>query len=150
MRGKILVFVILLISSLWFLGCAQPEEAPAVEDQAAAEEYVEKPEPGDMVLVPAGEFVMGTDKDPHRLKLAEPAHTVDLPAYEIDVFEVTNGDFARFQIEYGGAMRPPGNFGRKAVAVVLTTSQRRSEWESAAGTRGPLRLVLIERKTTGR
>jgi uncharacterized protein (DUF58 family) len=50
---------------------------------------------------------------------------------------------ARFQIGRG-TMRPPSSFGRKALAVVVTTSQRRSKWENGAGSRGLLRLVLIE------
>jgi uncharacterized protein (DUF58 family) len=51
---------------------------------------------------------------------------------------------ARFQIEQA-TIQPPSNFGRMALAVVVTTSQRQSEWENGAGTRGPLRLVLIKR-----
>jgi len=50
---------------------------------------------------------------------------------------------ARFQIE-AEAPRPPISFGRQALAVVLTTSERRSKWENGAGTRGSLRLVLID------
>ncbi len=80
------------------MGCGQPEEQAAVET-APADEAPPKPVPGDMVTVPAGEFTMGTDKDPHPLKLAEPAHKVNLPEYKIDVYEVTNGEFAKFQVE---------------------------------------------------
>ncbi len=50
---------------------------------------------------------------------------------------------ARFQFEQG-AVRPPRSFGRKDLAVVLTTSQHQSEWENGAGTGRFLRLVLIE------
>jgi uncharacterized protein (DUF58 family) len=50
---------------------------------------------------------------------------------------------ARFQV-HPESLRPPSNFGRKALTVVLTTSQRRSEWENGTGTRDPLRLVLID------
>jgi formylglycine-generating enzyme required for sulfatase activity len=46
-----------------------------------------------MVEVPAGPFTMGSDaSDPEDA----PAHEVDLPAFEIDKFEVTNVDFATF------------------------------------------------------
>ena len=46
-----------------------------------------------MVEIPAGPFTMGSDTgDPED----SPAHEVDLPAYEIDQFEVTNADFAAF------------------------------------------------------
>lgn len=40
-----------------------------------------------MVLVPAGEFVMGSD---HDMAAAKPAHTVYLDTFYIDKFEVTN------------------------------------------------------------
>ena len=63
---------------------------------------------GEMVLIPAGEFVMGSDKvdtdeegkqygsskpwyvDEH------PRHKVDLPAYKIDKYEVTNAQYREF------------------------------------------------------
>ena len=50
---------------------------------------------------------------------------------------------ARFQIEQG-VSRPSGSFGHKDLAVVMTTSQRLSEWETGTGKRRLLRLVLIE------
>jgi len=46
-----------------------------------------------MIQIPAGPFLMGSDEgDPEDA----PAQEVDLPAYEIDRFEVTNVDFATF------------------------------------------------------
>jgi len=46
-----------------------------------------------MVLIPAGPFTMGSDTGGED---EAPAHQVDLPAFKIDRFEVTNADFARF------------------------------------------------------
>jgi len=46
-----------------------------------------------MVLVPAGPFLMGSDADDPD---EAPQHQVDLPAFEIDLFEVTNAQFAAF------------------------------------------------------
>jgi formylglycine-generating enzyme required for sulfatase activity len=46
-----------------------------------------------MVEIPAGPFIMGSDDGDREDR---PAHEVDLPAYEIDKFEVTNADFAAF------------------------------------------------------
>lgn len=46
-----------------------------------------------MVSIPAGPFLMGSDTGRGD---EAPAHEVDLPAFEIDKFEVTNADFARF------------------------------------------------------
>jgi formylglycine-generating enzyme required for sulfatase activity len=46
-----------------------------------------------MVEIPAGPFTMGTDSgEPNEA----PAHEVDLPAFMMDKFEVTNADFAVF------------------------------------------------------
>jgi sulfatase modifying factor 1 len=65
------------------------EEVPVVE---------EPPTPvvkeGDtMVLIPAGEFIMGSDQGRPDEK---PAHTVYLDAYYIDKYEVTNAQFCEF------------------------------------------------------
>ncbi len=53
---------------------------PVIEDEFGAS----------MVLVPAGEFVMGSDSNQ---EAAKPAHTVYLDSFYIDQFEVTNGDY---------------------------------------------------------
>lgn len=51
-----------------------------------------------MVEIAGGPFTMGSDKgDPEDA----PAHQVDLPAFEMDKFEVTNADFAAFVEEAG-------------------------------------------------
>ncbi len=51
-----------------------------------------------MVEIPAGPFTMGNDDGKND---EAPAHEVDLPAFEIDQFEVTNADFALFVEETG-------------------------------------------------
>jgi formylglycine-generating enzyme required for sulfatase activity len=48
--------------------------------------------PGDMVLVSGGSFQMGSDSQ----AVSQPIHTVTLPAFYIDVFEVTNGQYRAF------------------------------------------------------
>jgi formylglycine-generating enzyme required for sulfatase activity len=93
-----------------FAGCAtqSPEEQ-------AAEKPVKKVDYG-MVLIPAGEFTMGSDKETNeamwrganalnpygfkdKLYVDEhPAHKVNLPAYYIDKYEVTNEQFRDFVI----------------------------------------------------
>lgn len=50
-------------------------------------------EPNQMVLIPAGEFTMGTD---NRLADEGPEHSVELPAYYIDKYEVTNLQYKAF------------------------------------------------------
>ena len=49
--------------------------------------------PNEMVLIPAGEFIMGTDK---RLPDEGPQHKVNLPAFYIDIYEVTNLQYKKF------------------------------------------------------
>ncbi|MFP5021343.1 ergothioneine biosynthesis protein EgtB [Pseudonocardia phyllosphaerae] len=67
---------------------APPAAAQAVD--AAAETHV-----------PAGPFEMGTSTEPWALDNERPAHTVDLPAYVIETYPVTNARFAAF-VEAGG------------------------------------------------
>ncbi|NOZ53720.1 MAG: formylglycine-generating enzyme family protein [Gammaproteobacteria bacterium] len=52
--------------------------------------------PNKMVLIPAGEFIMGSDA---RLPDEGPQYTVDLPAYYIDIYEVTNLQYEKFNNE---------------------------------------------------
>ena len=63
----------------------------------------------DMVSIPAGEFVMGSDNtDPDSFSDEYPEHVVNLSGYEIDVYEVTNGEFAEFLNAYGSNESPEG------------------------------------------
>ena len=51
-----------------------------------------------MVLIPAGEFLMGTDEapDPEVPLLESPIHIVFIDAFFIDTHEVTNADYQKF------------------------------------------------------
>lgn len=51
---------------------------------------------GDLVLVPAGPFKMGDNFGDGEAR-ERPVHTVDLDAYYIGKFEVTNGEFRKFR-----------------------------------------------------
>jgi formylglycine-generating enzyme required for sulfatase activity len=63
----------------------------------------------DMVEILAGPFTMGSATgDPEDA----PAHEVDLPAFEIDRFEVTNADFATF-VETAGYVTEAEKAGKK-------------------------------------
>jgi formylglycine-generating enzyme required for sulfatase activity len=109
-----------------------------------------------MVEIPAGTFRMGSDDGGREDK---PAHDVDLPAYDLDKFEVTNADFAVF-VEATGhqtdaekqdkqTWRDAFKEGREAHPVVKVTWNdavaycewvgkrlpTEAEWEKAA--RGP-------------
>jgi serine/threonine-protein kinase len=56
---------------------------------------------GPMVLVPAGEFIMGSDDGEADER---PAHTIPLKAFYIDKFEVTNKQYKEYCD--GGSLRP--------------------------------------------
>ncbi len=70
-------------------------EAPPV---AAADRGMRGPRD---VLVPAGRFVQGTSTEPWALDNERPAHPVNLPAFVIDAYPVTNGEYVAF-VEAGG------------------------------------------------
>ncbi len=66
-----------------------------------------------MVLVPAGEFVMGSDKGDED---EAPVHRVYLNAFYIDKFEVTNGRFAKYVEAIQS--EPPWGFTDKETPVI--------------------------------
>ncbi len=92
-KTSFLSLLILMSYSTW-LGCGSSGEA-LDEEAAAAVPETEMPQLGDTVLVPAGEFIMGTEQEAPP-PLAGPERTIDLPAYYIDVYEVTHGEWIRF------------------------------------------------------
>ncbi len=77
--------------------CSKKEEA---KEGAAVTQEAAKPavEVGKMILIPAGEFTMGTDD---KKNLAYPAHKVNLPAFWIDEYEVTNKQYLSFASKTG-------------------------------------------------
>jgi len=82
--------------------------------------HQEEAVPNGMIRIPAGPFIMGSDKEDTEGKTAEfgmvkplyqdehPAHTVALPTYFIDQYETTNAQYLKF-IQSTGA-RPPGDW----------------------------------------
>ena len=140
MRRHILILFVLLSLPLWFGACGQAGEQ-TIDDASLDVELEERPIPGDMVSVPAGEFTMGSDKMPGSPPIAAPAHTVSLPDFEIDVYEVTNGQFARFQLESDyeaeGDWRSSYTIGREDNPVANLTWGDAKEFCAWAGKRLP-------------
>lgn len=97
---------VLLLAALFLVGCGgEQAEEQATEQAAVVEEEAAGPKPGDMALVPAGEFIMGSNevKDPQVPDdwRFYPEHKINLPAFYIDKFEVTNAEFLKFTAETG-------------------------------------------------
>lgn len=72
---------------------AEPTPAPIVPPTDTPEP---RPEPilaEAMILIPAGPFIFGSDNS---VPDESPAQSIDLPAFEIDQYEVTNDNFAQF------------------------------------------------------
>jgi serine/threonine-protein kinase len=80
-----------------------PDETLAVPMYSATSRF--GAEPGEMILIPAGAFIMGTDQ---RLPDEGPRHTVNLEAYYIDKYEVTNLQYEKFNNATG--RRSPAHF----------------------------------------
>lgn len=88
----------LLLIFMGLLACAKKEEATPSEEAAAPERPTITP--GEMVLIPAGEFTFGTDDSQvDREGLAQPEQKMTLPAFWIDKYEVTNRDYLDFAIK---------------------------------------------------
>jgi len=108
--------IVLVISPLMIFGCGKdvPKEIVSEKDGAP------------MVLIPAGEFKMGTDASeiPQLLQWIRqwyppakadwferetPLHTVYLDAFYMDKYQVTNARYAKFLNEYGKNTDSAGN-----------------------------------------
>ena len=90
-----LIFYLVCVS--WQVcGCADnPTLSPrsrTIQTNAEAEPLITPLESG-MTLIPAGEFLMGSESGE---KDEQPVHRVFLDAYEIDLYIVTNEQYARF------------------------------------------------------
>jgi formylglycine-generating enzyme required for sulfatase activity len=95
-RNAFNVFIIILAVLLGLNACGKKESAEQTE--TATETAAPAIVPGEMVLIPAGEFILGTnEKD----SIAYPEQKINLPAFWIDKYEVTNKEFLDFSIKTG-------------------------------------------------
>jgi len=95
-RKTLFVFVILLSAMLVLSACSKKEATEG--EESVAEVAAPKVVPGEMVLIPAGEFILGSDD---KSSISYPQQKVNLPAYWIDKYEVTNMEFMDFSIKTG-------------------------------------------------
>lgn len=97
------------------------------------------PEPGKMILIPAGEFIRGTD---NRMPDEGPQHRMNTQAYYIDQYEVTNLQYQKYLQATGNkapqhfvnGAPPPGKVDHPVVYVSWFDAKRYCEW---AGKRLP-------------
>ena len=166
--GSILARVALAALSLLFLSACSPAQAHSRPPSAVsgtglaarASSSWRNGDQSDMVVVPAGRFLMGGNP----IYEGQPPRWVDLPSFSIDRTEVTNGQFAAFigqtgyrtEAERAGeeqTWRSLATPGRENYPVVFVTGNDASaycqwaekrlpteeEWEKAArGTDGRL------------
>ena len=98
MLRKPLSFIVACVLVLGMAACGKKEEAGPAKESVPQKPAVT---PGEMVLIPAGEFILGSnDKD---TPASSPERKVNLPAFWIDKYEVTNSEFLDFSIKTGYA-----------------------------------------------
>jgi formylglycine-generating enzyme required for sulfatase activity len=86
-----------------------------------------------IVTIPAGEFILGSDGGPEDER---PQHSVYLDTYQIDRYEVTNAQYARFLLEtckkppryWADGVYPAGQADRPVVGVSWNEAQAYCEW----------------------
>jgi len=104
--GMTIAVTFSMVSLVWALDVADMTIEWTPEGKRLAAERAKLPANDDMVLIPAGWFLMGSDKKVDRLAYpAEvPQRKVYLDAYDIDIFEVTTVQFLKFVL---ATNRPP-------------------------------------------
>jgi formylglycine-generating enzyme required for sulfatase activity len=73
----------------------QPQAMPQ-SNPTANEAVADRKPPDGMVYVPGGTFVMGRNKSDGGDEYESPAHSVTVEPFFIDIYEVTNEDYAKF------------------------------------------------------
>lgn len=86
----------LVIPTFTAISVLEPKASPIVTSTAAGINQESINIPDEMVLIPAGEFVMGSDTGENDER---PVHKVALDAFWMDKYEVTNADFENFVTE---------------------------------------------------
>ena len=106
LKVKVLSVFVLLMGVLMLIGCP---EADNIVDPVIGDPTEPVPEPqlpvttqpdpipvsGNMVRIPAGTFQMGSNA-PEAFIDEQPVRTVNVPAFSMDRYEVTNAEYKRF------------------------------------------------------
>ncbi|MCZ6679725.1 MAG: formylglycine-generating enzyme family protein [Candidatus Poribacteria bacterium] len=104
MECKHLLVISLCLSSLMTTvsGSEKKIRSQKTSPQSESPQRIMGKDGAEMVLIPAGEFQMGSDEGKDHEK---PVHTVYVDAFYIDVYEVTNAQFQKF-VEATGHRKP--------------------------------------------
>jgi formylglycine-generating enzyme required for sulfatase activity len=96
--SRIGYYALIFVLFIGLLACGKKEEATPTEETAVPQ--TPQITSGEMVLIPAGEHLFGTDDSQiDREGLAHPEQKGNLPAFWIDKYEVTNKDYLDFAIK---------------------------------------------------
>ncbi len=141
----ILLFILTLVLTISACsGGGGGGEADMEATEAVPEDSTPQIVHGEMVLIPAGEFILGTDDKEHYAYY--PSRKMSLPAFWIDKYEVTNSEFMDFSIEknYAGEGAKEGKDWRLFVRpetythpVVFITNNDAEAYCKAKGKRLP-------------
>lgn len=113
------LFVVLLLLSIIISACGPTATATAIAQPTVPSLDIKLSADGKSALIPAGKFTMGNsaedglaeckkyrnDCDPAWFTVEAPAHVVDVAAFYLDLYEVTNANYKA--CETAGKCKPP-------------------------------------------
>jgi serine/threonine protein kinase len=133
-RSIVIIAALIIVAVSVIAFVANRSRSPLATKSASAISSVDS----SMVVIPAGRYTIGNNSGPSE---SRPAHTVDLPAFGIDVHEVTTGDYDAF-VQAGRAPAPWKN--RAALkadipitGVTLAEAMNYCAWRHSDGGRLP-------------
>jgi formylglycine-generating enzyme required for sulfatase activity len=95
LKRSLIAFAVLAV--LYSLSACSKKETK--EETAATEPAKPAINTEEMVFIPAGDFILGTDSKDPLDAIANPQQKLSLPAFYIDKYEVTNAQFLDFSIK---------------------------------------------------
>ena len=141
------LLAMLALSVMCCMTSCGTKESEEFDDFDWEEPVVSNAVPGEMVLIPAGEFLMGSSGKANDDETRSfPEHKVTLPAFWIDKYEVTNDEFMEFSVmnSYPGEGAAKGSdwrmfatIGKEYVPVVYVTWNDANEYCKAKDKRLP-------------
>jgi formylglycine-generating enzyme required for sulfatase activity len=107
LKRALVVFAAVIV--LCSLNACEKKPKKEKPEEAVSEKANPAIVPGEMVGIPAGEFIMGTDSKAPTDAWANPQHKLSLPAFMIDKYEVTNLQYMEFTSSTGYAAASDNN-----------------------------------------